>query len=690
MNDNSRLLEEIINKYNRQDKTAYLITLDARKAFDSVDHSYLFHILSLFDFPPLYINNIKTIYNSLNASVLINGFTNDIFNIEQSVKQGDALSCALFIIAIEPLLRQINANSKIEGIPLKSNVNDEEFSLKNMSFADDITALCTNLEGIQHIIDEYLNFSKYSGIKLNIDKTEILVIGKKNSNPISFSISHDDNIIKIIDSNKVKICGITFSNCNEEAYKDNILEKILKLERQLNIWRQRNLTLQGKILIDKTFGISQLIYSLQATTIKPIDIKRIDDIIFRFIWNTKSTSNRCIGKINRKTLKAEISKGGLKAPDMEMIDRSIKLKHILRCLETSHPISIIVKNELKDINLKIGQFAKNTHSRIMYIQNVVETNKYLEKLLQTDIVEMSNEATGINKFYFELIQNHVIEESIHFNTQMHNMIKRIKLKGIVNLRDLYYEKRNPTILSIRLDCILIYSKIPSTWKVLLEKSNKIYTNQQMSTSHTLNKSKPFNKITQKDLYLRLTQNMGITNVNNFINNKHDLNENSAENVFSNIKKISSIKSLQNIQYKILHNVYPTKAHLFKWKIKENDHCASCNQTETLKHVIYECQIAKETIKNLVRVIGDLLNTDFSLSYADVLLGLTGRNNFQLITRNELHLIDELMIIIKRTLILQRDQKLILTESRIIMEIIKNAKIRKIMNKSLTNLERQLL
>jgi len=58
-------------------------------------------MLELFNFPSEYIHYVKTVYTDLTATVMVNGFTTDIFNIEQSVKQGDALSCALFIIAIE-------------------------------------------------------------------------------------------------------------------------------------------------------------------------------------------------------------------------------------------------------------------------------------------------------------------------------------------------------------------------------------------------------------------------------------------------------------------------------------------------------------------------------------------------------------------------------------------------------------
>ncbi len=690
VNDNSRLLEEIINKYKNSGNTAYLITLDARKAFDSVNHEYLFHILSLFDFPPLFINNVKTIYNSLSASVLVNGYTSDTFNIEQSVKQGDALSCALFIIAIEPLLRQINSNNNISGINLTNDENGESFTLKNMSFADDITALCTNIEGIQHIIDEYVNFSNYSGIKLNIEKTEILVIGKRTNNNTTFNISHNDDTIRIVESKKVKICGITFSNDSEEAYTDNIMEKITKLERQLNIWRQRNLTLQGKILIVKTFDISQLIYSLQATTIRNTELKKIEDIIFRFIWNTKSSSARCIGKIKRDTLKAEINKGGLKAPDITMIDRAIKLKHILRCMDSDHPVSIVIKNEIKDINFKLCSFTKISNSNLPYMQNVIETNKILEKIQLTDIDVMSEEPTGINKFYFELIQNHIIDNSLLFPMQMNNAVKRLKHKGINNLRDLYTEIHNSTKPSIRLDCVLAYNKLPKSWRILLTKSNKTHIISQSNFSHMLNKSKTISNITQKEIYSRLSQDLGISDINGYINTKHNLIETGLNKAFLNVKKVTSVKSLQNVQYKILHNIYPTKLHLFKWKIKENDLCSSCNVTETLKHAIFECDIARVTMSNFEKVISNLLKTNLSLSYTDILIGLTGRNSYYTITRDEIGLIDELLIIIKRCLILQRESKQILSEDRLLNEITRNAKIRKLLRKPLTNLEKQLL
>ncbi len=686
VNDNSRLLEEIINKYKNSNNIAYLITLDARKAFDSVDHNYLAHVLTLFDFPISYINNVRTIYSNLSSSILVNGFTSDSINIEQSVKQGDALSCALFIIAIEPLLRQINNNKKIQGLKLSSSNDENDFTLKDMSFADDITAICSNLEGIQYIINEYLNFSKYSGIKLNIEKTEILIIGKKTKDPVTFEITHNDRVIRIVDVSKVKICGITFSNNFEEAYDANIREKIYKLERQLNIWRQRNLTLQGKILIVKTFGISQLIYSLQATIIKPQELKMIEDIIFRFTWNIKSSSTRCIGKIKRDVLKAQVSKGGLAAPDIEAIDRAIKLKHIMRCLTNSHPVSILVKNELVRTNFQICKFYSHKASTSNYMQNVMDTNEKLEKLLSDDIITMSNESTGINAYYHQLIQNHTLENSTLFNQQMQNMIKRLKLKGINNLLQLHKEKENSLIPNIRLDCLLVYSKVPIAWKKLLLKSKKSHVITTLNFSHSLNKAKMIGNISQKEIYLRLTQHLGINDVTTFLNNKHEINLSNVNGVFKTLKKITSIKSLYNVQYKILHNVYPTQLHLYRWKIKSSDECNLCKVSETLKHALYDCRAAKETLSNFETIINSTLNTNIKMSFNDVLIGISNNLSYNQLPKIDKFLLDEILIIIKRAMILQRENRRTLTLVELNVEIWKHIKLRRILGKPLTNFE----
>ena len=50
-------------------------------------------VLEAYGFGPKFINWVKLLSKNLKADVLVNGFKTDKIDIEQSVKQSDALSC---------------------------------------------------------------------------------------------------------------------------------------------------------------------------------------------------------------------------------------------------------------------------------------------------------------------------------------------------------------------------------------------------------------------------------------------------------------------------------------------------------------------------------------------------------------------------------------------------------------------
>ena len=97
VHDNLRSLE-LIKQYCEEEKIKGLqVGVDARKAFDSVDHEYMQEVLKNHGFGPKFINWVKILNKNLTAEIMVNGYTTEKINIEQSVKQGDALSCSLFM-----------------------------------------------------------------------------------------------------------------------------------------------------------------------------------------------------------------------------------------------------------------------------------------------------------------------------------------------------------------------------------------------------------------------------------------------------------------------------------------------------------------------------------------------------------------------------------------------------------------
>ena len=61
-------------------------------------------------------------------------------------------------------------------------------------------------------------------------------------------------------------------------YEQNFVETITKIEKLLQVWRQRNLTLEGKITIFKSLAISKIVYVAYLSDVPNFIIKALEKI----------------------------------------------------------------------------------------------------------------------------------------------------------------------------------------------------------------------------------------------------------------------------------------------------------------------------------------------------------------------------------------------------------------------------
>jgi hypothetical protein len=282
--------------------------------------------LERYGFGKIFRKYFKTIYKDITARILVNGYFSDSISIERGVKQGDALSCAIFIICIDPLLRNLNGNSKIKGITLKIKLSKKSVCHKASGFADDVSVICSNDdESISQIFQEYQRLTDKADLELNADKTEILTI---NSQKKVYNIEYGGKIFRVNSVKSLKICGIYTCLDLEEEYKLNVKDKITKFKNKLKLWKSRRLTMEGKSLVLKTFGISQLIYVMQCVEINPEQHKQIERFILNFLWETKNYDEpRARDRIKRSIMKNDYDRGGLKITDIECSGSQPFLSH---------------------------------------------------------------------------------------------------------------------------------------------------------------------------------------------------------------------------------------------------------------------------------------------------------------------------------------------------------------------------
>ena len=109
-----------------------IISIDAEKAFDKIQHPFMMKTLKKVDIEETYLNIIKAIYDKHTANIILNGEKLKVFPLRSETRQGCPLSPLLFNIVLEVLATAIREEKEIKGI----QIGKEEVKLSLL--ADDM------------------------------------------------------------------------------------------------------------------------------------------------------------------------------------------------------------------------------------------------------------------------------------------------------------------------------------------------------------------------------------------------------------------------------------------------------------------------------------------------------------------------------------------------------------------------
>ena len=148
-----------------KNKSYTIISIDAEKAFDKIQHPFMIKTLQKAGIEGTYLNIIKAINGKPTANIILNGEKLKAFPLNSGTRQGCPLSSLLFNIVLELLATAIRVEKEIKGI----QIGKEEVKLS--LFADDMILYIENPKDptrkLLALISEY---SKVSGYKINTQK----------------------------------------------------------------------------------------------------------------------------------------------------------------------------------------------------------------------------------------------------------------------------------------------------------------------------------------------------------------------------------------------------------------------------------------------------------------------------------------------------------------------------------------
>ena len=166
-----RLIEDVKEYTEDENKPGIMLFLDFEKAFDSLNWIFLHEVLKNCGFGTSLRQWVKLFYSNIQSCVLNNGWSSEYFQLSQGVRQGDPLSPYLFVLAVEILAIAIRKDENIKGITINAH------EIKLAQYADDTTLFLRDFDSVRRIMTLLECFYNVSGLKLNIQKTELFLVG---------------------------------------------------------------------------------------------------------------------------------------------------------------------------------------------------------------------------------------------------------------------------------------------------------------------------------------------------------------------------------------------------------------------------------------------------------------------------------------------------------------------------------
>ena len=143
-----------INKL--KDKNHMIISIDAEKAFEKIQHPFIIKTLQKAGIEGMYLSIIKAIYDKPTTSITLNGEKLKAFPLKSGTRQGCPLSPLLFNVVLQVLSTAIRAEKEVKGI----QIGKEEVKLS--LFSDDMILYIENPKDSTRKLLELIN--EYSSI----------------------------------------------------------------------------------------------------------------------------------------------------------------------------------------------------------------------------------------------------------------------------------------------------------------------------------------------------------------------------------------------------------------------------------------------------------------------------------------------------------------------------------------------
>ena len=320
--DQLHSLRLIIHNSLEYNVPLYINFIDFKAAFDSIERGFIWKAFAHYGLPCKYIRVIKTFFDTTVSAVKVDGELTDWFEVKSGTGQGDIQGPPVFNVCINLVMELVEYYKRIsKGMLLEKSWSPDvrDITVVDVDYADDLAALDNTKEGLQETTDLIVKFSAYSGLKINVDKTESMTVSKQaGQQPFTendtLAISIDNKVVQ--QCSKFKYLGATI--CSDNSLDKEITARIGKatgaFNRLNNIWTSKSISIPVKIRIYKAAVITVLTYGCEVWNTTQAQTKRIESFhqrclrrILKIRWFNRVPNKEVLRRAGTDTLEIHVA-----------------------------------------------------------------------------------------------------------------------------------------------------------------------------------------------------------------------------------------------------------------------------------------------------------------------------------------------------------------------------------------------
>ena len=262
------MLNTALNKAAGNDlKTSWI---DVKKAFDSVEHTYLIECIERLNFPPWVAKFLRATIKRWQLEIKLENVTILEKKIERGILQGDSLSPLLFVLCMDPLSRKLN--SAFPKVAIKTE--GDHYVMNHLLFIDDLKLFSESEEVLGKMMAETEMFFEVVGLEMNRAKSATNC-GVCEGSTVVLGVTEGYKYLGVTENRKSEVVRETY-----ERVRAEILARVESICKS-------GLNGRNTIAAINEYALSVMNYYIGAIPLENADYLRIDEEVRKILVRHK-------------------------------------------------------------------------------------------------------------------------------------------------------------------------------------------------------------------------------------------------------------------------------------------------------------------------------------------------------------------------------------------------------------------